>query len=353
MSLVVLALSGACALPALTYQCVPGPGACELSTDVCEVRLPAAEPYCYPKASTGAGGGGPTGAGGGVSGLKANGAACTNQDQCDSNFCSSGVCCNTSCVGGCSSCLANQAGPAGTCRPQVKDSVCREAKGPCDIAEVCNGNELMCPADIFAKGVQPGCQNGAVCSGSSPTCSGACQRPSDCPNNSVRTVCLDGACQQGRWVFVSNAMFRGGSGYAAAKKICSDAAQSENLGTTFIPWLSVSGRSVAMDLSDLPQRPFIRTDNAIVAASKTELLGGVLRTPISLDEKRNDIGNPARVWTGTDSKGLGVANSNCSDWQPLGMSGTTGNARLNDGSWTNDNVQVCANMNHLYCFENP
>jgi hypothetical protein len=72
--------------------------------------------------------------------------------------------------------------------PQQAGTVCREAAGPCDVAEVCDGVSTACPADAFAdstvicRSASGPCDEPASCTGSSP----------DCPPNILRgpeTVC--------------------------------------------------------------------------------------------------------------------------------------------------------------------
>ncbi len=102
--------------------------------------------------------------------------ACTSNSQCASGFCVSGVCCDTTCNGGCGVC--NLTGKVGTCSAASSGTVCRPSTGVCDLAEVCNGASLTCPTDT----VKP---NGTSCSdGNGCTTADTCQTGS-CVGGSV------------------------------------------------------------------------------------------------------------------------------------------------------------------------
>jgi hypothetical protein len=63
----------------------------------------------------------------------ATGSMCTTADQCTTNFCVTGVCCNTACAGGgCTSCAAAETGMAnGTCAQVAAGSACVGTAGTC------------------------------------------------------------------------------------------------------------------------------------------------------------------------------------------------------------------------------
>lgn len=69
--------------------------------------------------------------------------------------------------------------PSGACAdgagaPLVAGSVCRPAAGACDVAEVCDGVTVECPADMMATGEcrasTGACDLAETCSGTAPTC---------------------------------------------------------------------------------------------------------------------------------------------------------------------------------------
>jgi hypothetical protein len=82
------------------------------------------------------------------------GLACTQDAQCQSGFCVDGVCCQSACGGGagndCQACSVAAGGSVnGVCGAVRADAavVCRPSAVACDVAEVCDGTRLSCPAD--------------------------------------------------------------------------------------------------------------------------------------------------------------------------------------------------------------
>lgn len=86
--------------------------------------------------------------------LTPDGESCQQDDECDSQHCVDGLCCDTACGGGspddCQAC-AVQDGAAvdGTCGPISGAPLCRDAvEGSCDAPEFCNAVDLECPPDL-------------------------------------------------------------------------------------------------------------------------------------------------------------------------------------------------------------
>jgi hypothetical protein len=82
------------------------------------------------------------------------GSACTQDAQCQSGFCVDEVCCESACGGGaandCQACGVAAGGTVdGTCGAVRAEAavVCRPSAVACDVAEVCDGSGLSCPAD--------------------------------------------------------------------------------------------------------------------------------------------------------------------------------------------------------------
>lgn len=128
--------------------------------------------------------GGSSEAGVGVDGgtAKANGAACAAAGECVSGFCSSGVCCSTSCTGICYSCAA---GIPGTCSARVTNS-------PCGVA-ICSGTTFTPAATCDGGGAckvgsSVGC--GAYVCGTS-ACKTSCASNADCTTGHT---CKSGVC---------------------------------------------------------------------------------------------------------------------------------------------------------------
>ena len=102
--------------------------------------------------------------------LAPDGEPCKSDDECDSQHCVDGVCCDTACGGGspddCQAC-AVQDGAAvdGTCGPISGAPLCREAaEGSCDAPEFCNAVDLECPPDLQLPDGDP-CDGGACQTG--------------------------------------------------------------------------------------------------------------------------------------------------------------------------------------------
>ena len=83
-----------------------------------------------------------------------NGAACTQDAGCQSDFCVDGVCCESVCGGGvgtdCQACSVAAGGTAnGVCGAVRAEAavVCRPSAVACDVAEVCDGASIVCPGD--------------------------------------------------------------------------------------------------------------------------------------------------------------------------------------------------------------
>jgi alpha-tubulin suppressor-like RCC1 family protein len=83
------------------------------------------------------------------------GTPCASAAECSTSFCVDGVCCADACGGGslgdCQACSTAAGGTRdGTCTPAVAGHTCRAAAAVCDVAEVCDGQQVTCPADQAA-----------------------------------------------------------------------------------------------------------------------------------------------------------------------------------------------------------
>jgi hypothetical protein len=110
-----------------------------------------------------------------------NGAACGTDQQCASEHCVEGVCCDTSCNGLCQTCKVSD--HLGTCTIAT-GRVCRAAAGDCDAVEICDDTNPGCPADrLMASGSvcrseRGPCDAAESCDGVSSTCPADGFRPS-------------------------------------------------------------------------------------------------------------------------------------------------------------------------------
>ena len=122
---------------------------------------------------------------------------CAGPVLCISGHCVDGVCCDAACGGGapgdCQACSVMAGAAAdGACGPVAAGPVCRPAAGDCDVAEVCDGASLDCPADELAsEGAD--CSDGDGCTTGEACAAGACAggAPVDCSSSNP---CEVGSC---------------------------------------------------------------------------------------------------------------------------------------------------------------
>ena len=110
-------------------------------------------------------------------------------------FCVDGFCCDGPCTGSCEVC--NAAGSEGVCSPAPVETVCREAAGGCDVAEMCDGASRFCPpnkvalAGTVCREAQGECEVDVMCDG----------KTLDCPEDIYADTDVDcgeiDACTQG------------------------------------------------------------------------------------------------------------------------------------------------------------
>jgi hypothetical protein len=105
------------------------------------------------------------------------GAACAAAIECESGFCTDGVCCDRACGGSaidCEACsVAAGASEDGVCATARADAVCRAATGACDVAEDCDGVTTACPEDVHTPDATA-CDDGMACNGADACSGGAC-----------------------------------------------------------------------------------------------------------------------------------------------------------------------------------
>jgi hypothetical protein len=135
----------------------------------------------------------------GSCGKKADGAACTSDEQCQNAHCVDGTCCATACAGACTSC--NQVGHEGTCRPV--------AAGGADPHGLCTDSRTADPASCGSSGVcdgQGGCLKYAAdtvchpasCTAAVLTRTSTCDGQGTCQGGVVQSCnpfgCRNGQC---------------------------------------------------------------------------------------------------------------------------------------------------------------
>ena len=154
------------------------------------------------------------------------GATCSLDGDCDSAHCADGVCCGTSCTGGCEVC--NLAGTIGTCTIRAADNTtesppaCQRCDGTngsfqlqtVDNGYLCTGNCTYC-----VSGSCINYSNGSTCEGASGGCAtctnGTCGNLAQGSQTAYCTGCYycngGGACYYCRWTFVSTGSYGGGT----------------------------------------------------------------------------------------------------------------------------------------------
>jgi hypothetical protein len=102
---------------------------------------------------------------------------------------------------------------------------------------------------------------------------------------------------------------------------------------------------------------YIRTDNAVIASSWNQIVGGSLALNLDVDETGHDLAAPDIAWTGTITDGT-HDDMLCDDWtsSSASVTGKTGftspyDVDASPASWTFGDDTPCDQRAHLYCFE--
>jgi hypothetical protein len=110
--------------------------------------------------------------------LLPNGSGCSIANQCASDFCVDGVCCNNDCGGTAVDCQAcNQSGSIGTCSLLGAETPCRPSAGECDAVESCSGSSIECPPDSPAPAGSACGDDGNACTEDVCDAAATCQHP--------------------------------------------------------------------------------------------------------------------------------------------------------------------------------
>lgn len=177
--------------------------------------------------------------------------------------------------------------------------------------------------------------------------------PSD-PLFGEAAACNDSCMWKGGVVFVTSQAFKGDlGGQAGADAQCQKLASAAGLKMEYRAWLSVGGNH-ARDHIPVADEAYYLLSGEVVAAGKSELLGGKLKVGISVTEKKEKKDGVALVWTNTKSDGtVESVDFDCQSFSKgtldyKSFAGVRGNA---DGTWTNAGVKsLCSENFHLYCF---
>lgn len=353
-----------------------------------------------------------------------NGGACQTSTECASGHCVDGVCCDTACDSTCSACAATDTGqPDGTCAPVLQGtdpanecaesacgtaacdgagacgakpstSMCRDAVGECDQAEVCDGVALECPADArkpqnttcrdlagtcdvleVCDGTSVDCPTNEVlpdttacsadyeCDGTNGTCPTFCSTDFDCAGDS--RACINNQCVPGVRVFVSSTTTNGNiGGLVGADAFCQSAATAASLKGTYKAWLSDSTTSPYYRFSWSPV-PYYQMNGVKVADSFADIIDGTFnRIPYVLE---TGIVPPQSVpFTGTSFTGVAMdpatpLQSNCNGWTSnsathyawCGVSGEYAGEPAWTQSSNSGSPRACNVVHRLYCFAQP
>lgn len=255
-----------------------------------------------------------------------------------STRCMEGVYTPAKCVSG--TCVI---GPEEGCTDVGK--VCRpDGCGPCMMDTECGAGVGICsqPWCNLTNGLcQQFTMQGAPCTTGAP----------------MDSVCNgEGACLQGKYVFVTEAPYKPNfGGVMGADMKCSDAASAVPLGGQWRAWISVLGSSAKTHFVNGALGPYLLLDGTKVGSSLGSILAiGMLTNGIDRTEKNEQLQGLPPVWTGTNFLGTATLTT-CSGWSPMTAamdSGTVGLAGAKDASWTDTGMPLPCDMKaHLYCYQ--
>lgn len=289
--------------------------------------------------------------------------------------------------------------------------VCRPRSSECDVAELCEGEDIECPDDAAvtegtACGSAPSgdCDAQDTCSGTEgvsaicaanflPTTSlcaasiGECDIEDHCSGdgplcpstyvdngsacNSDLGQCSYGVCCPGitesrdavtcglppgeNIVFVSSAAGDSAGdfgGLRGADAHCTQLANDANLTGTYHAWLSSDVRVVENAGDRISAGPYLRVDGTVVADDHSDLLDGTLDSAISVTEG-NESRPGATVWTGTFFNGQPTQGT-CDDWNASdgGSYGGYGDSSGTGWDFTySDSSHDCNEIHAVYCFQ--
>jgi len=177
-------------------------------------------------------------------------------------------------------------------------------------------------------------------------------------------------CFSRRVVFATSKTFNGDlktaghgtNGLSGADKLCQEAADSDGSivpSGEYVAWLSTSTENAKDRLAPLVDDGYVLPDRTtIIAANKSDLLGGSMLNPISQDEKGNALSSN-NAWTGAHFDGTSFTDvstaQTCNNWTSQsglnGGRGIHGDTRLKEMRWNEEGTLPCDNKVHIYCFQ--
>ena len=158
-------------------------------------------------------------------------------------------------------------------------------------------------------------------------------------------------------VFVTSTAFNGiMGGVAGVDARCIAAADREGLGGDWVAWISADGKNAIDRITH--DGPYVRLDGARVVRDKSQLVSGVLTSPIDRTEKGETVTENPLVWTGTFVNG--TFSTDCNNWSTSNALsfGAIGTLNRVDRLWTDNGGPGggfrnwgCQTSARLYCFE--
>ncbi len=253
--------------------------------------------------------------------------------------------------------------PDGTCDPGLACVTGRCQAQGCSSSAQCDAATETCDTSAHACVCLSGhhrCGGACVSDTSTASCGASCTACST-PANATAT-CTGGTCgfscaagyrlRGGQCVrmhvFVTSGVYDGKlGGLSGADAKCALAAQSVNLGGTYVAWLSSSTADAIDRITDVG--PWVDLTGQVVFNNKAMVTLAPL-TAVGTSEQGTSVGGSQYVWTGTNTGGRHAAD-HCYDWTANYNSQAIVGSVYQTTGWTDSGYQSCGVQHHLYCFE--
>lgn len=228
------------------------------------------------------------------------------------------------------------------------DANCGQCNDVCPTGSTCKTSSCTCTdgTKTFCKGGAGACVDLKTDPKNCGTCGFAC------PNAN----CTNGVCD--KVVFVTKAGYGTAfGGFAAADKICTDAAKAAGLpGTAYKAWVSAGNVGPGATFTTLSTVPYVLPDGTQVAANFAGL-NGTLKHAIDQTELKAPVGANTFVMTNANPDGTLYSSSNdCGNWNldSTPYKFAYGSANVTTTQWSvSSAVFDCttALTYHFYCFQ--
>ncbi len=170
-----------------------------------------------------------------------------------------------------------------------------------------------------------------------------------------------GGAAAGKRIFVTNSTYTGdlrsaggaSTGVSGGDALCNLAAQANNLGGTWVAWLSSSSQSAVSRVTSVgPWSEIVPSGTARVIFNNKANLQTTPQNPLERTESGVLLSSGTVVWTGTSSGGIASANT-CGDWTvgTTGAAGNGGQTGYSTSEWTSFHGYLCDEHHHLICLE--